>query len=111
MRRAPCKGCPWRISATASAIPGFDMEKAENLINTVGQEFGQPMMACHQSTEENEIHCVGFLAVQGWDNITVRMAVISGQIPAEALEQPPEEWGEMHESFDEMIEKLRETAR
>ena len=108
-RRAPCKACPWKVDATADQIPGYDMEKAEQLINTVGQQLGQPMMACHQSTEENEVHCVGFLAVAGWDNLSVRLNVANERIPPEALDPPPPEWGEMHESFDDMLQKLRDT--
>lgn len=108
-RRAPCKACPWRVDAKATEIPGFDMEKAENLKNTVGQVLGQPMMACHQSKDGEEIVCVGFLAVDGHDNLTVRLSLATGVLDPIAVQPAPEEWGELHGSFDEMIEKLRRT--
>lgn len=107
--RKPCPSCPWRVDQTAEDIPNFSLELAENLERTCHQDFGAPIFACHQSREGEEFACAGWLAVYGYDSIAVRMMVIAGRIPAEAL-QPGEDWPELEPSFEDVIEKLRATA-
>jgi hypothetical protein len=65
------------------------------------------MFACHQSKDGGEIVCAGWLAVYGHASIAIRLQVMSGKIDPEAL-SPGEDWPELHETFDEVIEKLRE---
>lgn len=107
--RQPCKTCPWRVDQGAEDIPNFSLEMAEALERTTHGEFGAPQMACHQSREGEEFVCAGWLAVHGYDSIAVRLQVISGKLPAEAL-RPGPDWPELHDSFAEMIEKLRWTS-
>lgn len=113
--RRPCPSCPWRVDQDASTIPNFRLDLAENLANTCpsergyGPDFGSPQFACHQSREDAEIACAGWLAQVGGAHPNVRMAVMAGKVPVEAL-TPGEDWPELHESFDEVIEKLRATA-
>lgn len=109
--RQPCRSCPWRVDQDASDIPGFSLEKAEGLAETCpqngyGPEFGTPMFACHQSRESEEIVCAGWLATCGHAHPNARLLVSVGTIDREAL-QPGEDWPELHEDFEAVIEKLR----
>lgn len=106
--RQPCKTCPWRVDATAGDIPNFSLDLAESLERTCDGQFGSPQMACHQSRDGNEFVCAGWLAIHGADSISVRLSVLAGQTPPEALE-PGDDWPELHGSVAEMIYKLRET--
>ncbi len=112
--RRPCPSCPWRVDQTAAAIPNFSLELAENLANTcpddrgMGPEFGAAQFACHQSREA-EVVCAGWLAVVGMCHPGVRMQLLTGTLSIEAL-SPGEDWPPLHESFAEVIEKLRATA-
>lgn len=107
--RTPCPTCPWRVDQDASVIPGFSLGLAEQIERTTHGEFGAPIFACHQSREGEEFACAGWLARYGYDSIAVRLMVMGGKIDAEAL-QPGEGWPELHETFEDVIEKLRETA-
>lgn len=107
--RMPCKTCPWRVDQHADVIPGFVLELAENLVATTGDEFGAPIFACHQSRDGEEIVCAGWLAVYGYNSIAVRLMVMGGRLAPEALTAGPN-WPELHQSFRELIEKLREDS-
>ena len=75
----------------------------------MGPDFGAPQFACHQSQDGREVVCAGWLAVDGHRHPMVRLAVLKGQVPVEAL-SPGEDWPELHGGFGEVIEKLRATA-
>lgn len=107
--RTPCRHCPWRLDQDATVIPGFSLEKAEGLVRTTETELGAPQFACHQSREDEEIVCAGWLARYGWDNIGVRIGLMTGKYKPEML-APGDDWPELHETFEEVIEKLRATA-
>lgn len=109
MRTPPCKSCPWRVGADADAIPGFDMAMAEDLRLCVSGAIGAPIFACHQSREGDEIPCQGFLAVEGYASLTVRIGVSVGTIDPDALGEPPEDWPELYGSFEAMLANLRDT--
>lgn len=113
--RKPCPSCPWRVDQDASVIPNFSLELAENLAATspdggLGPDYGAPLFACHQSQGPGEeVVCAGWLATVGNAHPNVRIGVVNGSIPVEAL-TPGEDWPELHETFAEVIEKLRESA-
>lgn len=107
--RAPCKTCPWRVDQDATVIPNFHLALAERLIATTGDEFGAPQFACHQSQAGKEVVCAGWLARYGWDNVGVRIGLITGKYTPDQL-QPGDDWPEIHETFEDVIEKLRSTA-
>ncbi len=113
--RKPCPSCPWRVDQDAAAIPNFSLDLAENLAATcpderdMGPDFGAAQFACHQSHEGAEVVCAGWLAVAGHRHPAVRVAVLTGSMPVEAL-SPGEDWPELHGYFAEVIEKLRATA-
>jgi hypothetical protein len=79
---------------------------AEELIDTTSDQLGAPVFACHQSKPEQEVVCVGWLWRYGWDSIMVRLRLADGRMAPEELEPDPEI--ELHETFDEVITKLRE---
>lgn len=113
--RRPCSSCPSRVDRDATAIPNFRLELAELLAATcpdergMGPEFGAAQFACHQSREDAEVVCAGWLAVAGHRHPVVRMAVLAGATPHEAL-IPGDDWPELHGTFGQVIAKLRATA-
>lgn len=112
--RKPCPTCPWRLDQDASVIPNFRLELAERLAGTspdergMGPELGAAQFACHQS-KEDPVVCAGWLAVHGSAHPAVRIKVIEGEVPVEAL-RPGDDWPELEPDFQAVIEKLRRTA-
>lgn len=104
--RQPCRTCPWRVEQHADEIPNFRLDLAERLVNTTSDQFGAPVFACHQSRDGQEVVCVGWLWRYGQDSIAVRLRLLNKQMAPEELEPDPAI--ELHETFDEVIEKLRE---
>ena len=104
--RKPCPTCPWRVGQHADTIPNFRLDLAERLVRTTETDLGAPVFACHQSKAEQEVVCVGWLWRYGWDSIAVRLRLLDGQMTPDDLEPDPAI--ELHESFGEVIAKLRE---
>ena len=107
MNTPPCRTCPWRVDQHADEIPGFRLELAEELVNTTSDQFGAPMFACHQSTDGKQVVCRGWLTRYGQDSIAVRLKLMRQELAPEELE-PGENWPQLHGTFTEVIEKLRE---
>jgi hypothetical protein len=80
--------------------PDYDTARAWAVLS-----LEAPMFACHQSIEGAEQACAGWLATHGWDHIGVRMNLIAGQIPADALEPGPD-WPQLWPDFDTMVEQM-----
>jgi hypothetical protein len=102
----PCRTCPWRKSSTVggSDIPGFNIELMRGLSNTVGQgDALRPIMACHYSPCGEESACVGYVAVEGYRNISVRLLAAKGEIDLPGIDAACEGL-ELWQSFDEMLE-------
>lgn len=104
--RIPCPTCPWRVGQHADEIPGFRLDMAEQLVHTTRTSLGAPVFACHQSEPEQQVVCVGWLWRYGWDNIVIRLRLARGMMRPEELESDPSI--ELHETFHEVITKLRE---
>jgi hypothetical protein len=104
--RQPCASCPWRLDQHADAIPNFSLDLAEGLVRTTSDELGAPIFACHQSRNGEEIVCAGWLARYGADSIAIRLQLMDGRCHPSAL-SPGDDWPELHETFREVIEKLR----
>jgi hypothetical protein len=110
----PCKSCPWRKDARASDIPNFSMAMAESLRDTspnergVGPDFGSNKMACHQSRVGEEFVCAGWLASVGHAHPGVRLSILAKTINPASL-APGADWPALHESYPEVLEKLRQT--
>ena len=108
----PCKTCPWRKSSMVGGadIPGFNIELMRGLRNTVGHGDGfRPVMACHYSDEGGEVPCVGYVAVEGYSNINVRLLASQGRVPLRAIVDACEGL-DLWESFGEMLDAYEEAA-
>lgn len=109
---APCPTCPWRKSSTVGGadIPGFDIEKMRGLSNTVGDgDAFRVIMACHGSACGAERPCIGYVAVEGWSNLSVRMMAIRGDLDMNAIDSACAEV-DLWPSFAEMLEAYEEVA-
>lgn len=108
----PCQTCPWRKSSTVggSDIPGFHIELMRGLKNTVGPgDALRPVMACHYSQDGKEVPCVGYVAVEGYSNINVRLLAISDELDLPGIVDACADI-EMWESFDEMLAAYEEAG-
>lgn len=111
MSATPCATCPWRRTSTVGGgdIPGFGIDLMRRLSNTVGNgDAFRPIMACHGSGVGSETACVGYLAVEGWSNLAVRIMAIEGKIDLRSVAaacEPLDLWP----SFYEMLTAYEET--
>lgn len=101
--KRPCRECPWRRDTPAGKFEACRYDDLRATSGRRGAEAGlyAPIFACHMSPEGGEYACAGWLASVGHDHIEVRLAVVTGQLPAEALE-PGQDWPELFTEFDEM---------
>jgi hypothetical protein len=106
MSNDPCATCPWRRSSTPGGfdIPSFDIELMRNLRETVGRgdEF-RPVMACHYSPCGEETPCVGYLAIEGYHNLAVRVMAITNKIDLPAIWEACDEL-DLWPSFFQMLD-------
>jgi hypothetical protein len=87
-----------------AGIPGFDIDKMRTLRCTVGEgDAFRPVMACHYSPEGGESPCVGYLAVHGYSNLSVRMMAMRGEVDLPAVVDACELL-DLWPSFDEMLD-------
>lgn len=109
-RTIPCSTCPWRRTSTVggSDIPGFDITLMRKLraCSGRGDDFRR-MMACHGSDEGNDRPCVGYLAVEGWSNLNVRIMAMQGRIDVIAIADDCADL-DLWSSFDEMLDAYEE---
>lgn len=104
-----CPSCPWRVDCVPERdIPnGYSCDLHEQLRETIARDTSISatlrIMACHYSKLGEEIPCAGWLHNQlgVGNNITVRLAVIRGRLPA------PEVDGEQHQTFEETLPRGR----
>jgi len=129
-RKRPCEGdattgpCPWR----KDAHPGeFAASKFEELRETSEQPTTlegmtaaaaglQRMFACHAghsaARPDEEAACAGWLqsGVAQAGNISVRVALSTGRLPADAVERAPH-CPELFETYDEMARVMGDPNR
>jgi hypothetical protein len=109
-KTTPCPTCPWRKSNPPGGanIPGFRIELMRGLVNTVGKgDAFRPIFACHYSPCGEESVCVGYAAVEGYSNLSVRVMAARGKIPMRDILKACEGL-DLWESFDEMLEAYEE---
>ena len=105
MPDTPCATCPWRKSSTVGGadIPNFNIELMRGLSNTVGPgDAFRPIMACHGSACGAERPCTGYVAVEGYRNLALRIMAIDGKLDIAGIMdacEPLDLWP----SFDEML--------
>ena len=108
----PCPSCPWRKSSTVggSDIPNFNLDKMRNLACTVGDgDAFRPVMACHYSPDGEEYACVGYLAIEGYSNINVRLMAARGDLDLRAIWAQCEAL-DLWPSFSEMLAEYEAAA-
>ncbi len=101
--RRPCDECPW----LKTAEPGrFTAERWASLLESSHDPdkgsalLGAPLFACHKTAEGRDRACAGWLAVEGSGHVSIRLAVLDGRLPAEALE-PGAGWPPLFETVRE----------
>lgn len=75
----------------------------------MGPEFGASIFACHLSKDGAEIACAGWLGTVGHKHPGMRLSVCAGHIDASALSSA-DGWPELHENYQDVLEKLRATC-
>ena len=100
-----CANCPWKVDSDLFKIPGYDRTQHHNLAQTIVSDGildpSHPVlfMGCHNSSEGNDLECIGWLRNQlSSNNIGLRLMMIgcanSGDI---------EVLGEQHLTFEETL--------
>ena len=107
--RLQCIKCPWKIETDPREIPGGYCEtKHRALKNTIARPadlqalFGDlRIMACHETTPERELPCVGWIANQmgPGNNLTLRLAIMKGGV----LDGNVETIGLQHQRFENTL--------
>lgn len=106
VRTKQCRKCPWKVSTDPHDIPdGYCENKHRNLSSTIAKpgeiNFGvMNVMACHHSTGDDQMYCVGWLYNQlgVGNNIGLRLRMRS----CENLKDL-KVYGEQHEYFEETL--------
>lgn len=106
-RKLPCHECPWVKGTAPGQFPAERYEALEYTTGSPGREapVGAPMFACHLSHEGRDVPCAGWLASVGYESLTVRILVIQGRLPAEALNPGPD-WPELFQSYEDMARAM-----
>lgn len=92
-----CDECPWRKDVP---VGRFAPERYVALAGTSKQDLGT-IFTCHKTDEGgNEHACVGWLMVDGPENLVVRLAAANGDIDFDRLRAR----GELYDSYGEMAE-------
>lgn len=103
---SPCEECPWRLD---QPVGRFTPERYEVLRDTCRDPdggnagFGAPLFACHKTPDGRETACAGWLAVEGWNNVPVRMAVLDGRLDPAAL-VPDDDWPPLYPSYEALAD-------
>jgi hypothetical protein len=96
----PCHNCPWRRDAPREH---WDPRHFHS-ISARCRDDGLAVMLCHHSPPAGgplpELPCAGWIAVEGFKAIGVRLLVLQGSIAAEDVGNAGPE---LFASFDEML--------
>lgn len=100
--RKPCENCPWRRDAEPEY---WDPDHFRDIWGSC-QDDGMAMMLCHKSTvlpesERNDLACQGWARVMGFDSIGVRIAVLSGKLTTDEVDDVA---ADLYDTFAEMLE-------
>ena len=106
VKTIPCVTCPWRKSSTVGGadIPNFDIELMRKLSNAVGDgDDFRRIMACHGSACGGEEPCIGYVAVEGYSNLRVRIMAFDGVIDLQGIDEDCADL-DLWPSFHEMLQ-------
>lgn len=106
MKVEQCPTCPWKKETKCSDIPNYDRQLHESLRETIAGSDGnvskinQPIknMACHYSTETENVYCAGWLHNQSGigNNIQLRVSMMRNKNISKIVID-----GEQVDSFEE----------
>jgi len=110
-----CATCPWKVATVPDRdIPnGYHVELHESLRGTIQSGLAslfrscKTAMACHYSKPGEEFVCAGWLHNQlgVGNNISVRLAVATGQLPVPKVD------GDQHECFEDTLPTKKQKSR
>jgi hypothetical protein len=75
-RRRPCGECPW---LRAAPLGHFPVDAFQRLANTA-EDMSRRVFQCHETSDGRPLVCAGFLERGADHNLTVRLAMSSGDI-------------------------------
>ena len=104
-RTKQCKNCPWKVSSNLDRIPGYSRKQHIGLQDTISDgNFNDvdvvKVMACHESTPDNQYHCLGWLMNQlgPGNNIALRFSMLKCENLGDV-----ELIGEQHKCFEDTM--------
>ncbi|WP_336214726.1 DUF6283 family protein [Nonomuraea sp. LPB2021202275-12-8] len=106
-RRFPCGPCPWKRTATPGEFPAERYVALRATCPPDENGFppppGTPMFGCHvgEPGTGEDLACAGWLAVEGFEHLGVRVALSDGRIDPTALE-PGLNWPDLYDSYEEL---------
>ncbi len=80
-----CGNCPWKVDRNLNSIPGYNRENHEKLKQTIAcpsgevSELKKPLriMACHYSTDDKMLECIGWVYNQARNNnLALRLVLL-----------------------------------
>ncbi len=92
-RRQPCAKCPWRVDAVGE----FPAEAFRHSASTA-YDMAKNMFGCHESGAKKPATCAGFLLRGAANNLSVRLALMSGRIDNDVTDGGHE----LHENYRAM---------
>lgn len=75
-RNRPCADCPWRRDATAGHFP----PEAFRRLAPSSYDMDRMLFQCHDTTDDRPVTCAGFLERGADHNLTVRLAMSTGDL-------------------------------
>lgn len=106
-RTVQCAKCPWKVSTNPRDIPnGYCETKHRALESTIARDLSinrkQPAMACHHSTGDDQMFCIGWLVNQlgPGNNIGLRMAMMNYSNAKDIKVK-----GRQHDRFEDTLPK------
>ncbi len=109
-----CATCPWKVSTVPDRdIPNYSVDLHKGLDRTIQSGLDslfrscKTAMACHYAKPGAEFVCAGWLHNQlgVGNNIAVRLAVVTGQLPVPKVD------GDQHDRFEDTLPKKKAKKR
>lgn len=106
-RSRPCGECPFRRDTPPGQFPAERYAALESTHGYPGREasFDAPWFGCHKMPLDaqpgEEIACAGWLVIEGYNHLGVRIAAAEGRLTKENLE-PHDDWPDLFQSYAEM---------
>lgn len=105
-RTKQCKNCPWKVDSDPYDISGYSLGMHQDLEGTIADPGAITLggniraMACHNSSEERQFYCIGWLVHQlgVGNNIGLRMQMRNCENASDI-----EVFGEQHQRFQDTL--------